>query len=254
MLTKIIITLENKEKYGFEISSLLHGVLMELIPESFAEKLHENGVRPYAQYIKKTEDSLIWTISTYSAEAEKYIAGFLMSDEFYSVYLKHKQAELPVIKKEMIQTSYTELMNSTYFGNCSRTVRIDFVTPTSFKVNGDYQFYPTVEHIFKSLINKHDAMEENTEIYSDGLIEEIMEKVSIKGYRLKSVRFHLEGVSIPAFMGSITIRIRGMQTFVNLLNMMLKLGEYTGVGIKAGIGMGAIVVEQKERKGKTSEQ
>ena len=62
------------------------------------------------------------------------------------------------------------------------------------------------------------------------------------------MKFHLEGVKIASFMGSITIKIGGPQSLVNLVHLLMYFGEYSGVGIKTAIGMGKIsVVENKKR-------
>ena len=57
-----------------------------------------------------------------------------------------------------------------------------------------------------SLINKHDCVSQGTQIFSEEIMEEIREHVSIVGYNLRSKMFHLEGVKIPSFIGSITIK------------------------------------------------
>ena len=116
-------------------------------------------------------------------------------------------------------------------------------------MDGRYRNYPVVSNIFKSLINKHDSISEKTEFYSEELIEQIENGVEIVKYRLRSTFFHLEGVRIPAFLGSITLHIRGSKQFVNLINMLAKFGEFSGVGIKCGIGMGAIEIKENRGKG-----
>ena len=60
----------------------------------------------------------------------------------------------------------------------------------------------------------------------------------------------MEGVKIPGFKGDITIRIGGPQQMSNMAWMLAKFGEYAGVGIKTGIGMGAIKVLDSDRRWK----
>ena len=65
------------------------------------------------------------------------------------------------------------------------------------------------------------------------------------------MRFHLEGTSIPAFMGHMEVHINGPQPLVNLIHLLLRYGEYAGVGIKTAMGMGAMRITDKgkgERK------
>ena len=62
----------------------------------------------------------------------------------------------------------------------------------------------------------------------------------------------MEGIKIPSFVGEVTIRINGPEQMVNLANMLLKYGQYSSIGIKSAMGMGAVLVEDKEvnRNGK----
>lgn len=96
-------------------------------------------------------------------------------------------------------------------------------------------------------MKKHDAICSDNEVYDDEVLALLEEKTFITQYNLRSTIFYLEGVKIPAFLGKITILVKSSQSLVNLVNYLLMLGEYTGVGIKSSIGMGAISVEHKER-------
>lgn len=248
MFAKLILKLKNNEQFGFEISSLLQGVLMESIAEDYAELLHESALNMYSQHFERRESDSYWCICTMTKDAKEQIIEKLRGID--TVALKYKETELPVIGRSYEETAYSSFLESTYFGNCPRKIKLDFITPASFKVDGKYQFYPTVEHIFKSLISKHDALDGRTEIYSDDFIKQVNENVHITSYRLRSVSFPLEGIKIPGFMGSITITVSGPQQFVNLVNMLCLFGEYSGIGIKTGIGMGAVKVQQIHRKEK----
>ncbi len=248
MLAKIILTLQNSGNYGMEISSLLHGVLMETIRPEYAEKLHSKSINPFSQYILPRENTLDWIIAVSSEEAKNEIFDAFLNEKMKTVYLKHKKSTLEIIDKRTEYYPYKHLIKDTVFTDCSRIVTVSFLTPAAFKVSGRYQFFPTVEHIFKSLINRHDCISERTEIFSEDILDNINDYVEIVGYKLRSTKFYLEGTAIPSFIGSITIRISGPKPFVNLINMLLKYGEYSGVGIKTGMGMGAINVKQKERR------
>ncbi|NWO23576.1 MULTISPECIES: CRISPR system precrRNA processing endoribonuclease RAMP protein Cas6 [Mogibacterium] len=248
MFYKLKIILDNSNKYDYKISSLLHGVLMQYISLEYADELHKNGLKPYTQHFEIEEENIIWTITTLTEEAKKNIIDKLVAANPDELYLEYKDDSLKVLKLELEKTEYSELLEKTYFGNCARIVRITFKTPTAFKVSGNYQFYPTVEHIFGSLIRKHDQVSEGTKIFSEEIMDEINEHVSIAGYNLRSRMFHLEGIKIPSFVGNITLKINGTRQFVNLINMLCEFGVYSGVGIKTAIGMGSIGVSQKSGK------
>ena len=71
-------------------------------------------------------------------------------------------------------------------------------------------------------------------------LEALVEQSEIVRYRLQTVPFPLEKVQITGFTGSICIHIRGPETMARYLRMLFKFGEFAGVGIKTGMGMGAM--------------
>ena len=79
--------------------------------------------------------------------------------------------------------------------------------------------------------------------------EETLQYISdhsfISGFKIRSTRFPLEGVNIPSFMGEITIRFSGTDTMTRYAKMLLEFGEFSGVGIKCGMGMGAIKIIER---------
>jgi CRISPR-associated endoribonuclease Cas6 len=61
----------------------------------------------------------------------------------------------------------------------------------------------------------------------------------------------MEGVKIPSFVGKITFRMHGAQTMTNLAQMLFRFGEYSGIGIKTALGMGAVkMLSEEEMRGR----
>ena len=86
-------------------------------------------------------------------------------------------------------------------------------------------------------MHKYDAFAENETIWMEEVLEQLAEYSEVIRYHLRSTVFHMEGVKIPAFKGSIMLRIRGPQPLVNLAHLLFRFGCYSGVGIKAAMGM-----------------
>lgn len=240
MLSKLIITMQREEGINQNAGSLMQGVLMEKISPAYAAVLHEGDINPYSQFLSMKEDTVQWTIATLSKEAEKEILRPILEDDSDKISIRHKDMELNVLGKDFTTISYARLMDETYFSECSPYVEIGFDSPTAFKVDGAYQFYPTAYHIFQSLIKKYDAFSGEEGIFSDGLMNEIKQSLHLARYNLRSTRFYLEKTRIPAFRGTMSFRIQGPQLFRNLMHMMAAFGEYSGVGIKTAMGMGAM--------------
>lgn len=249
MLARLEVRLKSEQQFDYGISSLMQGVLMEFVKPEYAEDLHKQGLNPYSQHLEFTDGSFRWIITTFTEEAKEQIIDPILQTNVSELFLKHKNASLGITGKTLELRDYKQLLEETFFGQCKPYLNMAFITPTAFKVDGRYQFYPTVSHIFKSLIRRHDSIAGNTEVYSEQLIKEIEERLEVTRYNLRSTRFELEGVKVPAFTGSLGIRIHGGNQLANLIHMLAEFGEYTGVGIKTSIGMGAIrLIQNKGRK------
>lgn len=245
MFAKLVITFRKTEDMHYNMTSLMQGVLMEFIDKEYADKLHESGLNPYSQHVEFTKEYMYWVIAAMTEEAVEKIIKPLLSDDIREFYIEHKDLKIEIINRKVTSIAYDKMLENTYFGKCSPYINISFLTPTSFKVNGRYQNYPTVSHIFHSLIMKHDTIAEGTEIYSDDIAEQIESNIHIIKYNLRSTLFHMESVKIPSFVGNITMKVNGPQQFVNLINFLVETGVYSGVGIKTAIGMGAIKIERR---------
>ncbi len=249
MLAKLELWIEykRKEKLSYQISSLMHGILMEQIDKEYGEILHQDGRKPFRQSVSEMTDcSFKWTICTLTQEARQQIIDILLTKEKF--YMRHKQLDLIVKKRQLTETTYEELIGTYYFGEHSRSIRIRFLSPTAFKSEGNYVFMPDIRLIFQSLIHKYDDFSKATEVGGADTLEHFEKYSFIRKYHLKSVRYSLEGTWIPAFLGEITIQVRGPEQMANLAHMLAVFGEYAGIGIKCSLGMGSIqVIEEKNR-------
>lgn len=244
MITELIITLkyEGETQLDYHIAPLMHGILMENVQREYGEELHGNQLHPFSQSVSDIRSNqLNWRICTLTQEAkEEIIDRILLKDEFYLTY---KDVVLSVKERKLRQISQDEMIQRYYFQDQPRRITVDFQTPASFKSGGRYMIMPDERLIFQSLIHKYNRSSSDTEIGCEELLEQIMQFVQIVKYRLRSVLFSMDGTRIPSFMGSVTFLIKGPQQLVNLLNLLLAYGEYTGVGIKTSLGMGRIKVE-----------
>lgn len=244
IITQLTFKLTPPENAGlnFNMSSLFHGWLMELVPVNFAQHMHEISLRPFSQFLSKRGDDWFWTVNTLNEDAYNGIVPALTRAA--SVYLKHKDMTIKLSEPEIKQTSFDELFREKYLSGVrqQRIINLKFITPTAFKSEGQYLFYPEIKNIFYSVISKYDAVSEATAINDESLLENILLKTQVIGYNLRSGFFQLEGVKIPSFTGRLAIKINGDQTMVSLVNMLLDFSSYSGIGIKNALGMGAVTI------------
>ncbi len=245
MLSKLDMKLkvEGQNKLNYNMSSIMQGILMEKLSKEYVNKMHIDGLHPYQQFLQINGEEYSWNIHTVTKEAKDNIIQEIMCENDF--YIEKKDICLKVIQRNFSEVTYDQLLEQFYFTKGSRYLTLYFQTATSFKSAGGYIFYPSIKHIFQSLINKHNEFNIDTEINGENLLEELEQHIEIIQYNLRSIFFYIEHIKIPAFIGNIKIKIRGAQPIVNLVNFLLAYSEFSGVGIKCGMGMGACRVEWK---------
>ena len=247
MLVKLTIELQKDKKQFFkhDISYFFQGVIMENISYEYAEEMHISSIRPYSQFVQLYEDKILWVVTAINKRAYENIILPLMETSFNEVYIKNEDIRFKILSKKIESLDVDSFVEDKLFGEEERYVKLKFISPCSFKSQGEYIFYPTVKNIFHNLISKFESAGYKFSIYTPELLSDFENHISIVQYNLKSRIFHLKGVKIPSFMGEVTFKITGPKNLVNLANMLLYFGKYSGVGIKSAIGMGAIDIEKR---------
>ena len=223
---QIVLQTDPEKRLTSSIGSLLQGALMQHIDPAYGEVLHRSELKPYSQYISFGASGAIWTVQTLTEEAETQIVQPLLSGSFTSLRLEHKDLELSILSKTVAHLTEEEL-----FAECSRKVRLRFITPCSFKSQGVYQIFPSIRLMFQSLVNRYDVMSEKNSVFYPELLEDLEQHTMITEYRLQSRLFGVEGISIPSYQG----------------HMLLRFGTYSGIGIKTAMGMGGLQIEERKR-------
>ena len=246
MLSRLTMKLKSKKELTYNQASLFQGALMEIISPEYAEQMHSGGLNPYSQYLKREKDDWYWTIQTVTQEAKEEIIDRLNTNEFTSLFLKHNEMKIEIEEKNLTTVPMRDLLQDFYFQDKPRIIEITFLTPTSFKQRGMYLIYPDLRCLYQSLMRKY-GMARQEEMDSEETLEQLVNKSTVVQYNLKSCYFYLEGVKIPAFSGKIKIKIAGPQTMVNFAHLLCEFGEYSGVGVKTAIGMGAMEIRKVAR-------
>ena len=246
MYAELKMELDN-ETLDYKQSSNLQGVIMEHIEEEYAETLHQSNLKPYSQCVVKQDDKRIWYIRTLTQEAyKKMIIPLSQLNEFE---IKNGQIHVNIVRRNFETRAENELLKEFYEIPANRFLNLTFQTPTAFKSDGKYVFYPDIRMIYQSLMMKYTASSEEMDMIDEDTLEQLTQNSEIVRYHLRSMSFPLEGVNIPGFVGSIRLKIKGTDTMARYARMLMKYGQYSGVGIKTAMGMGAIrLMEQGEKK------
>lgn len=242
MLAQLILELkpENGLKMDYYKASLLQGILMEQIDPAYAARLHEGGLNPYSQCLCTEKGSIFWRICALNQEAYQNVLIPAAGMAGKSFYLEHNQEKIEVLNCQMEQKDDRKWHEELYSAETDRYITVEFYTPTAFKSQGQYIFYPDLRLIYQSLMNRYDTVSEDVALKNAETLEQLTESSTVVRYRLKSTVYHLEGIRIPAFLGSITVKVNGPRMMVNFANILFNFGCFSGVGIKTSMGMGAM--------------
>lgn len=244
MLFRFEIVVEcEKEFANRNMGSLFHGVLMEQLPVDYAQVLHENTLKPFSQYVIPCEEGMLWTVNCLNDECAQQFERVLMHGKD-SIYLKDKGQVLTIASRSMQSKSYKKLIDENYFGEGSRLTALSFKTPVSFKNDGRYMIFPDMASIYKNLMRRFDTFSDEYSMYDEETVQSLIEKTAISAYNLRSTVYHMESVRIPSFFGSITVKNTGAAQLGNLARLLFRFGEFSGLGIKTALGMGAVEVKE----------
>ena len=247
MITKWDYPIHSEQELSFQMASLFHGAFMEMLSEEYAAMLHQSQLHPYAQHLERRNGQWHWILTALNDEMTKAAEEALKDIESFT--LKKKEICVRLSTPEIKVVENKELTDLFYRGTTPRTHFLEFITPTAFKRQGQYLFYPDIFCLFQSLMMRYDAIFDNG-FYDPDSLEELVNHTSIHQYQLRSTVFSLEGVKIPAYLGTIALRVKGTNTMADFANLLLQFGEYSGVGIKTSIGMGAYKRKESFRSNK----
>lgn len=227
-------TVDKSQKIDYNIGSVLQGIMMTFLDRDYGDILHKQSLRPYSQYFEIKNNKYYWIINTLTEESKIGIIDKILESNRRSLDLTYRKSKLNIEKIKLDQCMILDNI-------AKKDIVVNFKTPTSFKkTTGGYEIFPSVKHIFNSIINKYknfygDNLDEN-------LLEKIIQNVEITGYNLKTSHFGVKGNYVPGFMGTINLKIKGNLIFKNDVMRLLQFAQYSGVGLKATMGMGAFEI------------
>ena len=224
------------------MGSVLHGALMELLPEDYADYLHTENLRPYSQSIRwdRERERVIWRIGTLDQTAGELIGETLGRIE--SIFLRQKGYTVAVQNIRCVEErSYQDIADEYFRAETApRGAEIHFLTPTSFKQGGAYIILPESALILQSLLARWNRFCPDIRIEEDDLAQILAVHTRLTRYALRSAAFSVEGYTIRGFRGQIALQFAGNDMVRRILGTLLAFAPYAGIGIKTALGMGAV--------------
>lgn len=217
----------------------LQGALLERAKSEFVGLLHRLPFNPYSQCCTLDgEGRIVWRVSALTEEVARELIDPVR--DLGQVELRAVDAVFDVAGTSLETVGVKSLLDSIYEEGPSR-VRLQFLTPTAFKSQGSYVFMPSVRLIFQNLLMHYSQAYEGSKEIDFDTVDYIDQNVRVTSYNLQSRYFaHVaaQDKKIPAFVGSLTLSIGGPASMAGLVRMLLRFGEFAGVGIKTSMGMG----------------
>lgn len=236
----------NTGELDYRKASSLQGVLFERMLPEYAKMLHEQRRHPYSQYLVGGASTTLWRVNTLDEEANRQILQPLLSETFTSFELKKAKQVVAIKSKHLRELDQGRLMEEFYNHKAERYFHVSVLTPAAFKQRGRYVIYPDLRLLYQSLMNKYSAVLEDMDMMDEDTLEALAQGSGITAYRLRSVRFPMEGITIPSFVGTFTVKVSGTDTMARYVRMLFRFGEYAGIGIKTAMGMGAMRLLERE--------
>lgn len=249
MPSRMDMTLSGAEQLNYQMASLFHGALMEMLPETYVAELHESMLHPYTQHLEMRGHKWHWVVTVLNDRAKDIILGQTLAQKSQIEIKKHGLV-IGIADRKTDELTDKELSSQFYQEDAPRTISLQFLTPTAFKIDGRYVFYPDIRSMYLSLMNKYDAAGRAGSMKAEDALEFLCRNTSLFRYDLRSTLFSMEGVKIPSFVGKVSFRMHGAQTMINLAQILFRFGEYSGIGIKTALGMGAVrMISEEEMRG-----
>lgn len=227
------------------LGPMLQGFLMERVGGDYAATLHAMVFNPYSQYCTMEDNGdILWTVSALNSEAVSRIIEPLSSIE--AVALKAAGQSFDVKGKKMKSMGIDRLLDALKSEGEAKH-RIKFASPTAFKSRGEYVILPNSRLIFQNLLMHYGQVYAGSNEVEEETLAYIADHSKVTAYNLRSRYFahsRKEKTKIPAFAGELTLCISGSQPMQGLASMLLRFGEYAGVGIKTSMGMGGMQLLQ----------
>ena len=249
MITRVVLTLEAADGKTPNIfwAYNLYSELLKKADPGFAEYLHETGLKPLSQYLRpqKNTPRAQWVVNLLTDEAaEIFLPALMEPDKFF---VEKQNCPLKVIdRREDKKISEDELVQQYFFAEEPQPrAQINLLTPCAFKTEGGYAVFPSPGLLVNSAVNKWNSFAQNTVIDDEEGIAQLVDSARITGYNLRSFRYQIKGVQIPSFTGYMTLSVRGPAPMLRLFNLLTGSAEFTGLGIKCALGMGAVQTDGK---------
>jgi len=219
---------------------------MELLPLSLSSQLHNQGIKPWSQFItRNTQGQDTWVISALNDEMDESLTQHLLQNLPMKINLRQKGFQVEAGNAISIEKSTYGAISDKHFKSdvAPRNYILRFCTPTTFKTAGQHVIFPSTDLLMNSLMQRWDAYADSLSLADQEVRQYLGTHVHIRDYKLSTASFSVDSAWVKGFVGVIDMRVSGPETLARVASLLLDFGRFSGVGIKTALGMGGIRFE-----------
>ena len=237
-MTQFRILISSDYSLTSDCGSVMHGILMDLLPHPWPDRLHETGLKPFSQWIENLSgEETVWHINVLDRELADVIRNSFALNS--SVFCKHIRSKIRFLKTEAKDLSVQDYLNSFILSEKpDQDIRLFFRTTTAHKSQGEYVILPSVELIAAGLQKRFAQISQECILADDAIVEQIVKNTKLIRYKLESRPYNLEGTRVYGYTGFVDLRFQGETTLQRLSAALFCMAEWSGIGIKTALGMG----------------
>ena len=223
--------------------SVMHGVLMERLPEAWRARLHGDGPRPLSQWVEPGEGPAFrWHLNLLDDDLAGAVAPLLQAGAVW--HSGHLGGGLVIEAATRETLTLQGYMKSFFLAEKPEPrLRLRFCTTATHRTQGEYALFPSVALIAGALRARLCALSPDIVLSDDEVLEQIIGHTRIARYRLQSGSFALEGARIQGYTGHIDLSVKGPDPLIRLADALFCFAPWCGVGVKTALGMGGCTVE-----------
>ena len=213
-----------------------YSCLLSLLPEGYAEAMHEQGETPISQCLYRDRGQSFWRIQLLNELANDGFSATLQ--ELNTLPVNTGDVHLKLLEDKSFAAD--ELIKKAREIESDRFFSLRFLSPTAFKQSGRYAVLPDKELILQSLMNKWNVSFPSYPLEDEDAFRMLLDGIRVSDYNLRTTRFALKDTKIPGFIGNLRFDTRLSSPLFDICKILLTFSEYSGVGIKTALGMGGV--------------
>jgi CRISPR-associated endoribonuclease Cas6 len=212
----------------------LYAALLAHSSEYFSDLVHTDSITPLSQSVSGDQ----WRVCLLTEEAEQEMIPVLENLDTLNLGKLDKTVR---ITQRTVQTIWSA--EDLFYTKTPD--KLIFKTPTAFKSGKFYQLLPTQRLLLQSLIQKWNSCfgESHPIAVSESLLDALSQELAYRSVHLESIGYSIKNTTIPGTLGTVRIKMAPEGFHHQLICALLHFGCFSGVGIKAALGMGGFMLE-----------